>query len=85
MDANEDSNDQANPSTFLDICPHCESDAEACSGDGIHWAACTSCGARGPEEHNLRDVPERWNEMSVKVRAFERVREILQNAARVSA
>lgn len=85
MDTPDDSNDQAEPSTFLDLCPWCECDVEPHYADGEHWAACTSCWARGPIEHNLADVCQSWNELAGKVRGFERVVEIVENAARVPA
>ena len=85
MSGTDDTNPQSDPSTFLDLCPWCEADVEPRSEEGLHWAECTSCSARGPAEHNLSDVPQFWNEVALKVRSFERVVEVVGNAARVSA
>lgn len=85
MAADDDTNNPADPSTALDLCPWCEADAEFVFEDGLHWAECTSCSARGPVEHNMADVCQSWNGLAGKVRGFERVVEIVGIAARVSA
>jgi hypothetical protein len=85
MDSNQTSTTRTVAPDFLDLCPWCEADVDPHYADGEHWAECTSCSARGPVEHNMADMYQSWNDLVAKVLAFERMREVVENASRVPA
>lgn len=72
---------RAKPATrYPDLCPECEADADTEQRPNGFQVVCTNCGIAGPVEPTRRGAERHWIALAAKVRAFDRVREVVAGA-----
>lgn len=63
-----------------DLCPECEADSEVERIPNGFQVVCTDCHISGPTEPTRAAAVRYWGRLAAKVRAFDRVREVVAGA-----